>query len=150
MIEPRTTYGNRVTFAAVILVAALAPFACVRSQTYGEFGPNHEHGHAKYHDFYQHWMMPHAPWVPCCNAKVTVGDETVGDCYPTEAELRPSERPELKGQSVWWAKRDNGVWIEVPENRYIREKNPDETGRDAHLCEEGGSVFCFRPPVGSL
>ena len=127
------------------------------------FGVTHkansqDNGHSLHHeDHYKTWMRPHTPWVPCCNARVEANGEMKGDCYPTQAETRPSQLPELKGALVWWAKRYDGLWIEIPEDRYVRYANPDPTGRDAHLCEHherfsGGMelqlVHCFRPPTG--
>lgn len=126
----------------VVLISLLLLVTGATAQT------NHDQGHAEFHDVYRTWMMPHSPTTPCCDAKKTINGETTGDCYPTLAELRPSALAALKGQPVWWALRDNGEWIEVPEDRYIRELNPDPTGSRAHICEVDGSVFCFRPPVG--
>ena len=40
----------------------------------------------------------------------------------------------------------------VPEEKIIREKNPDPTGRDAHFCynEYTRTPLCFVPPSGTL
>lgn len=89
------------------------------------------------HDHYTHWRIPGTN-ASCCNEKRTVDGVTTGDCYPTEAELR---------KGVWWAHRDDGVWVEIPDARILREFNPDETGQAAHLCYNG-SVLCFVPPSG--
>ena len=115
-------------------------------------------GHAKHHeDHYKTGYRPHMPETLCCNARREVDGEVTGDCYPTQAEPRPSQLPEMKGALVWWAKRHDGKWIEIPESRYVRYANPDPTGRDAHLCEHnerfsGGMelqlIHCFRPPTG--
>jgi hypothetical protein len=86
--------------------------------------------------------------VPCCSARREADGETRGDCYPTEAWLAPSALPELKGQVVWWARKADGGVVEIPDNRHVREKNPDETGRAAHLCESYGMIHCFKAPVG--
>jgi hypothetical protein len=133
---------------------ALIPWA-VGMAVYAQDMPDmdsHTAGHAKYHDFYQHWMQPGSS-ISCCNARVTYpGGGFVGDCYPTTAELRPSADPSIKGE-VWWALRapeDGGGWIEIPDSKIIREHNPDPTGQDAHLCYSYGTVLCFVPPSGSM
>lgn len=101
---------------------------------------DHSHGHEMHHDHYRTWMRPATPWIPCCNAKEITPDGRVsGDCYPTIAEVRDGS---------WWARRDTGEWIKIEDEKLVRYPNPDPTGRDAHLCEISGVVFCFRPPVG--
>lgn len=103
---------------------------------------------ARAHDHYTHWLIPGTA-ASCCNEKRTDNGEVTGDCYPTEAELRPSAKPDVKGL-VWWAKRDTGGWVEIPETRILRELNPDETGQAAHLCYNDiyDVVLCFVPPAG--
>lgn len=107
-------------------------------------------GHAQFHDVYKEWMMPTRPEMPCCNARIEVDGRVQGDCYPTVAESRPSaEHPD--GPIVWWAKRHDGEWIEIPKRHIVNELNPDPTGTRAHLCENfhlGGAVLCFLPPTG--
>lgn len=93
---------------------------------------------ARAHDHYTHWLQPGTA-ASCCNEKRTENGEVTGDCYPTVAELR---------KGAWWARRDTGQWIEIPDSRVLRELNPDETGQAAHLCESNGSVYCFVPPSG--
>lgn len=97
-------------------------------------------GAVRAHDHYAHWKMP-GTTSSCCNEKTTVNGETTGDCYPTEAELRAG---------AWWARRDNGQWVEIPERAILREVNPDETGQKAHLCynDFALTVLCFVPPSG--
>lgn len=127
------------TLAAAIAMATCAtvPPSIARAQGAHE-------GHATFHDVYSKWMRPHQPHVPCCSARRTIGGETTGDCYPTSAEPRPSQKPELKGAVVWWALKADGAWVEIPEDRHVRYANPDETGDRAHLCESYGMIHCFR------
>lgn len=104
----------------------------------------HEEGHTLYHeDAYSRWAVPGGSPGSCCRAKRQMpwGGVT-GDCYPTEARLIDGKR--------WQAKRDNGEWVDIPESRIIREKNPDPTGRAAHLCESNGKILCFVTPFGAL
>jgi hypothetical protein len=96
----------------------------------------HDAGHAQHHDVYKEWKQP-GTQSSCCNEKKTVDGYITGDCYPTVAEIRAA---------TWWAKRDNGVWVEIPDDRIVREMNPDPTGEGAHLCWNYGQVLCFRPP----
>lgn len=107
----------------------------------------HDAGHAEHHDVYKTWRIPGTN-ASCCNEKKTVDGNTTGDCYQTAAELRPSADPAIKG-AVWWARLDTGQWVEIPDNRIIREPNPDPTGESGSLCysDVGDAVLCFRPPV---
>lgn len=118
---------------------------------YGLLNPaqsqDHDAGHTQYHPVYENWMMPHAPSVPCCYRKELNSDgEPTGDCYPTEF------RPVVIGGKFdhWMARRDNGAWIDVPDSRLIRQKNPDNSGVHGHLCEVMGMVYCALPPTGSM
>ncbi len=109
------------------------------------------HGHAEFHDVYKEWMMPTNPAMPCCNAKYDHHNNLIngGDCYATVAETRASATDPEK--LAWWARRDDGEWVEIPRTRIVNELNPDDTGTRAHLCEnfqQGGGVLCFLPPVG--
>lgn len=99
---------------------------------------------ARAHDHYTSWKQPGTS-LSCCNEKRNVNGEVTGDCYPTEAELRAGP-----AGPVWWARRDTGGWVEIPETRILRELNPDETGQAAHLCfsDVTRAVLCFVPPVG--
>jgi hypothetical protein len=75
----------------------------------------------------------------------------MGDCYPTEFRLS------LKG---WQAKLDrydqwrfNKEWVDIPDKKIIREKNPDNTGISGHLCTGGSmmlEILCAVPPAGTL
>lgn len=119
---------------AAVAFAAILTFLLVL----GVVGARRSHaadGHALHHDFYKTWMQPGGT-LGCCNAKETDADGvTTGDCYPTEAKV-------VAGH--WTAKRDDGVWIEIPDSKIIRERNPN--GQDAHLCYNYGLVLCFVPP----
>jgi hypothetical protein len=86
------------------------------------------------HDKYMHWKQPGGQ-VSCCNEKKTVNGVTTGDCYETKFLL-------VNGN--WTALRDDGVWIEVPDSRIIRERNPGS--ENGHLCEAYGRVLCAVPP----
>lgn len=102
---------------------------------------HHDEGHARYHDFYQRWLRPDTH-TSCCNMRIVLpGGGMTGDCRPTRFRLS-------KGH--WQAQLDDGTWIAVPDDRIIREKNPDPTGQDGHLCEAGGMIFCAVPPTGAL
>lgn len=102
--------------------------------------PDHVEGHAQHHDVYRTWCQPGREkpcpsYYSCCNEK----KDGVGDCYPTTAELRNDH---------WFALTDEKKWIEIPDEKIVREINPDETGSRAHLCEAYGKVLCFVPPFG--
>lgn len=127
-------------FISIALGAALLSLPAL-SQT-GEHGDGHTLYH---HDAYSRWAIPGGAPGSCCRAKRQMpwGGVT-GDCYPTEARLIDGKR--------WQAKRDNGEWVDIPESRIIRERNPDPTGRAAHLCysDYQNVVLCFVPPFGAL
>ncbi len=95
--------------------------------------PLHEH-------FYQHWKQPNSN-LPCCNARIEIDGIERGDCEPTEARL-------IAGH--WYARLPRkGSYIEIPEAKIIRERNPTQDGTDAHLCwTEASGVMCFVPPFG--
>jgi hypothetical protein len=97
--------------------------------------------HPLHHDFYRTWMQPNG-MGSCCNARVVHpnGGET-GDCEPTEARL-------IAGR--WYARLPHaGAFIEVPDSKVIRERNPTQGGTDAHLCwTYSQGVLCFVPPFG--
>ena len=140
---------NRTDLGVIVFCAAMFG-AALFGMTHKARSQTHDHGHAEFHDVYREWMMPQRPDMPCCNARVERGGEVVGDCYATTAEPRPSaEHPD--GPIVWWAKRHDGVWIEINRRYILNELNPDSTGSRAHLCENfhlGGGVLCFLPPTG--
>jgi hypothetical protein len=98
-------------------------------------------GHAEFHDVYKEWTQPGTS-VGCCNAKYDdTGKNIGGDCYPTEAWV-------ING--TWYAFRDDGDVIAIPDDRIVRQINPDQTGSRAHLCFNYGKVLCFAPPTGAM
>jgi hypothetical protein len=116
--------GMAAILAAFILVFASAPRT--RAQ---------DNGHHLHHaEHYSKWKQPGSE-VSCCNGRETKDGRTTGDCYPTTAEVRAGS---------WWAKTDDGRWVIVPDDRIIRERNPD--AERAHLCFNHGRVLCFVPP----
>lgn len=98
--------------------------------------PGADQHHDFHRDFYRYWLQPGTN-KSCCNARVTAFGHVIGDCEPTQAEIR---------NGAWFAwNRIEGRWLRIPENRILRERNP--SGQDAHLCwtpEQG--VICFVPP----
>src|SRR5262245_23590268 len=83
--------GMAAILAAFILVFATAPRA--RGQ---------DNGHHLHHaDHYSKWKQP-GSGVSCCNGRETKDGQTMGDCYPTTAEVRAGN---------WWAKTDDGKWV---------------------------------------
>jgi hypothetical protein len=107
-----------------------------------------EHHHSPWHDFYKDWKQPNST-SGCCNARYDQNGKEVGDCDATEARLQK----DASGALRWFAyfKKENR-WIPVPDEKIIREKNPDPTGRDAHFCynEYTHTPLCFVPPSGTL
>jgi hypothetical protein len=149
--------GATIGFGCAIILMAMMSSAHAQAapepQQIEEMERHRQEGHAEHHDVYKGWHMPDSN-TPCCNERTVGPDGKVeGDCYPTDAELRPAgkENPGIKG-NVWWAKRFDGEWIEIPEKIIIKEKNPDDTGSRAHLCQGDNSsyVLCFVPPTGTF
>lgn len=116
-------------------------------------------GHEEFHDFYRHWKQPGSE-LSCCNAN-RYADEAqtmhyAGDCEPTDAELRypaPGGVTGATGKPKWFARLPKylgGDWIEIPEEKVIKEINPDPNR--AHLCYSPvtNSVLCFVPPFGGM
>lgn len=131
-------------WGAIALIVGLAHVQKVYGQELQMRDPApHEH----YHDFYKDWMQP-APNenLSCCNANVYT-DETKmvhisGDCEPTDAKL-------VNGK--WFARLPKylgGEFIEVPDEKIIRQINPDPNR--GHLCYAYGNVLCFVPPFGGM
>jgi hypothetical protein len=136
---------------AIMLIMALV--VCMFYAVKGSAEEGHE-GHEQYHVYYERWMMPDHPQVSCCHArrKEPVGEggqmTIIGDCYPTEFKLVDGE---------WWALLDpetNGgkrEFVRPPENKRLREKNPDPSGVSGHLCEGvNHEIYCWVSPTGSL
>lgn len=115
-------------------------FAAVIVFGYVTNGRGQDH-HPLHRDFYRHWKQPGSE-LSCCNARIVwpQGAET-GDCEPTDAKL-------ISGR--WYARLPhNGPYIEVPEDKIIREHNPTHDGSNGHLCWTPASgVMCFVPPFG--
>lgn len=124
---------QRPAMAALALLFGLLTYAAVPQDATAQDATAHD-GHLLYHaDFYQHWKQP-GSGHSCCNAKVTNGLTTRGDCFPTQAEMR-------KGR--WWAKTDSNKWVPIPDDKILKERNPDPEA--AHLCYDS-RVLCFVPP----
>lgn len=97
-------------------------------------------GHAEFHEEYKNWAQPGFANGSCCSARVTdENGRTTGDCFPTDARIVDDH---------WTARRYDGVWVDIPDDRVIHEVNPDPTGTRAHLCYNYGKVLCFVPPFG--
>lgn len=104
---------------------------------------DHDTSHAKFHDFYRDWLRPDTG-TSCCNMRQSTPDgDMTGDCRVT--------RFQVGKDGHWQALLDDGkTWISVPDDKVIREKNPDPSGVDGHLCENVGVVYCAVPPTGAL
>ena len=92
-------------------------------------------------DYYQHWKQPGTN-MSCCNARVLSNGEEIGDCESTNAELFKDAQGEIHWKA--WLRQETR-WIEIPDERIIREHNP--TAEGAHLCWNYGQVLCFVPPA---
>lgn len=128
--ETATPLWHTVTLYSAAFCLALVPAISVSQQ----------HHHPLHQDFYRHWMQPGTN-VSCCDARITKDGREIGDCEPTQAELRRSK----DGAVQWFAwLRQESRWVEIPDSRIIRERNPNAV--DAHLCFNYGQVLCFVPP----
>ncbi len=116
-------------FVIGLLVAAgiIAAVACAARA---------EDGHALHHDKYMHWKQPGTN-ISCCNERKVENGVVTGDCSPAEARV-------VNGS--WIARKPDGEWIDIPDDRIIRERNP--SSEDGHLCYNYGKVLCFVPPFG--
>jgi hypothetical protein len=116
-------------FAPIVasFVAASVTAGPVQAQT-----QHHSEFHA---DTYRHWKQP-GSGTSCCNARTSKDGHEEGDCEPTRAELRA-------GRWFAWVPLQ-GRWVEIPESRILRERNPSPF--DAHLCFAFDEVICFVPP----
>lgn len=136
------------TFLIVVLGALLGYFFAegVKSAFSQEHHPSIK-GHAEFHDVYKEWMQPYPlETLGCCNAKYhpETNEEVGGDCFPTNAWMI---------DKTWYAYNDfTGDVVAVPDNKIIRQFNPDSTGSRAHLCwsVNGNGVLCFVPPFGGF
>jgi hypothetical protein len=121
----RAYVGFALIIALLMFVFATTPRA--RAQ---------DNGHHLHHaDHYSKWLQPGSV-TSCCNGRETKDGQITGDCAPTSAEVRHGN---------WWAKlHDSSEWVQIPDERIIRERNP--TPEQAHLCYLYGKVLCFVPP----
>lgn len=129
------------------LASILAVFMLVFATTPKARAEDHKH-HSPWHDFYKDWQQPTPSKSSCCNARFNERGEEVGDCEATNLfELRRT-----KDGLRWFAfvPAIDQV-IQVPDEKIIREKNPDQTGRMGHICFSPiVGVLCAVPPTGSL
>lgn len=117
-------------------VVAGAAFAGLAVWGLADLARGQDH-HPLHKDFYRLWLQP-GTQVSCCNARVELNGVETGDCEPVKAEVRAGN---------WWAwLRQESRWIEVPDSRIIRERNPEIGGQQGHLCYSYGRVLCFVPP----
>ncbi len=125
-----------------LLVTAFFFSFPVHAQNQGD-----HNGHMQFHeDFYKTWKQP-GTQIGCCNARIEKDGTHVGDCEPTKAELRKGH----DGKPQWFAwVRWESRWVEIPEGRILRERNPTQGGTDAHICFNYGNVLCFVPPFGGI
>jgi hypothetical protein len=82
------------------------------------------------HDMYQRWQRPDVGGS-CCS-----GDAVTGDCRRVRAYMHDD------GQ--WRAQIGRGEWLIVPGIKVLPFNAPDGNG---HLCEKGGRIYCFAPPL---
>ena len=71
----------------------------------------------------------------------------IGDCRPTEF------RPVIEGGKFvgWKARLDDGTFTgRLPDEKRVKEKNPDLSGVSGHLCESNGIIYCWREPAGTM
>ena len=126
---------SRITRHLLLLAALYALALLAVGFAAGRASAQDHHPHHR--DFYRNWQRPDG-FGSCCNARIEQPDgEEVGDCEPTRAEIRAGQ---------WWVwVRQLGGWLEVPDSKVIRVRNP--AGQDAHLCwTPGNGVVCFSPP----
>lgn len=111
-------------------------------------------GHALHHDAYSEWMQPFPMnTVSCCNGRVDNNGELVGDCYATEFQTVVDKDGQITGYLGLLDPRTNGgkrEFVPLPENKRVREKNPDPSGASGHLCENVyHAILCWVPPTGT-
>lgn len=120
-----------VATALVIALAVVAAMMAMRTAWSQDHHPHHR-------DFYRTWKQPGVtPPVSCCDARITREGIEVGDCEPTQAEMRAG---------AWWVwVRQIPGWVQVPDAKVLRERNP--SGQDAHHCWTPiAGTLCFVPP----
>lgn len=125
----RRPFDMRNYLALCAIIVAFAQLSPVYAQ---------DSHHPLHKDFYHHWKVPGTN-ASCCNARMAgpFGGE-IGDCEPAEARV-------VNGQWQVWI-RQAGLWLPVPEDRILRERNPNIL--DAHVCwTPDRGVICFVPPT---
>lgn len=123
----------------------------------------HVHGHAQYHEAYKNWCQPGFPDCDkvhsCCDARMVEWNaegkatKVAGHCYPTEFRPNPNRKTDWIARLAPEDVPIFGVeWIEVPDHRVTRERNPDQTGQAGHLCTNyyTKDILCAVPPTGSM
>jgi hypothetical protein len=136
-------------FAGFVTALLLLGSSMARAQ---DARSEHDAGHMKYHPAYSTWAIPGSYPGSCCNMRMRQTDGSMtGDCYPTEY------RPVLvEGKFDHWQalldEYDGGGWVDVPNDRLIREKNPDPSGVSGHICygHTAKLVYCGVAPAGTL
>jgi hypothetical protein len=113
--------SNRTIAVLFIVVLALSFAAHVTFAQSGEHGD----GHAQMHDTYKGWHPPNNQGTSCCNDN---------DCRPTRAYVDEEGR---------WRAWNGIMWLVVPWERVL----PTDFAKDgrSHLCEQGGTIYCFTP-----
>lgn len=130
------------TLAAVLAVAMVVFTFAGGHRAWAQDGHHH-----RYHGVYEHWKQPIESKAGCCNARFNEQGEEVGDCEATSFELRKTADGLQWYAFVPMIQRT----ILVPENKIIKEKNPDPTGRSGHICYSVvNGVLCAVPPTGGV
>lgn len=95
---------------------------------------------ARAHEHYSDWKVP-GTQGSCCNERVEKDGHETGDCEVARFEVR---------EGNWYVYiRQLERWLPVPESTLLREKNPDPSGIDGHVCwNPARSIVCARPPTG--
>lgn len=126
--------------AAVFAIVVALALLIVTSRGRGQ---DHPHHHPLHQEFYRTWKQPGSE-MSCCNARITVDGVERGDCEPTEA--KPGVGAD--GKVHWFARLPKrGPFIEIPDAKILRERNPEQGGQNGQLCwTPGGGVACFVPP----
>ena len=129
-----------ILFVGAMWLIGLGGFACnARAQTshHGHGGDDGQRHHHPFHqEFYRHWKQP-GTTESCCNARVVKNNVEEGDCEPATAEVRAGQ---------WWVYVPQiNEWVEIPDAKIIRERNPNIV--DAHHCwTPARGTLCFVPP----
>lgn len=118
---------KRKHFALCAIIAAFAQLSPAYAQD----------GHARWHNYYQHWKQPGTN-QSCCNARINVMGVEHGDCEPVPYEFR-------NGEWYVWVRQESR-WMHVPDDRIIRERNP--SSEEFHFCYNQWTkqILCAVPP----